>query len=191
MVIFSESKAGSNSGLTIQSCSCPGQGRVCGPCGSCGPLISLHGELPILEISFTSPHGTRAGVLLEPWTVHPKPPEACCSQCSLFQTWKCWPRRAHGGCSRPWSSTWLEYRRDRPPCWEHRSAVGHQPLTPRTSLSQACVTCHHTHPKARGRPDRRGKPCQGPLAGPHPFPSQQKGRGSSQAWLGEPRTSSS
>ncbi|XP_036291768.1 ELMO domain-containing protein 3 isoform X9 [Pipistrellus kuhlii] len=110
---------------------------------------------------------------------------------ALFQTWKCWPRRAHGGCSRPWRSTWLECRRDRPPCWEHRSAVGQQPLTPRTSLSQACVTCHHTHPKACGRSDRRGKPCQGHLAGPRPFPSQQKGRGSSQAWLGEPRTSSS
>ncbi|XP_059515279.1 ELMO domain-containing protein 3 isoform X2 [Myotis daubentonii] len=103
-----------------------------------------------------------------PWTVHPKPPQAFCSQCSLFQTWKCWPRRAHGGCSRPWRSTWLEYRRDRPPCWEHRSAVGHQPLTPRTSLSQACVTCHHTHPKARGRSDRRGKPYQERLAGPCP-----------------------
>lgn len=73
MVIFSESKAGSNSGLTILRPSCPGQGSVCGPCD---PLISLHGKLPILEVSFTSLHKTQAGGTpraVGPWTVHPSP----------------------------------------------------------------------------------------------------------------------
>ncbi|XP_025850215.1 ELMO domain-containing protein 3 isoform X6 [Vulpes vulpes] len=67
-----------------------------------------------------------------------------------IQTWKCWPRRAQGGYSRPWKSTWLVCQRDRPHCWDHRSPVGHKPLTPRISPSQECVTCHHIHLKAHG-----------------------------------------
>ncbi|XP_070335769.1 ELMO domain-containing protein 3 isoform X2 [Odocoileus virginianus] len=67
-----------------------------------------------------------------------------------LQIWRRRPRRAPNGCSKPWRSTWLECQRDRPPCWGHRSALGHRPLTPRISLSQACVTCHHTRPKGRG-----------------------------------------
>nr|XP_058935548.1 ELMO domain-containing protein 3 isoform X2 [Kogia breviceps] len=69
---------------------------------------------------------------------------------SLFQTWRRWPRRAPDGCSRPWRSTWLECQRDRPPCWGHGSVLGHQPLPARISLSQECVTCHHTPLRARG-----------------------------------------
>ncbi|XP_059798152.1 ELMO domain-containing protein 3 isoform X2 [Balaenoptera ricei] len=76
-----------------------------------------------------------------------KPPAP---QSSLFQTWRCWPRRAPDGCSRPWRSTWLECQRDRPPCWGRRSVLGHKPLPPRISLSQECVTCHHTPLKAHG-----------------------------------------
>ncbi|XP_032099396.1 ELMO domain-containing protein 3 isoform X5 [Sapajus apella] len=65
-----------------------------------------------------------------------------------IQTWKYWPRRAHGDCSRPWRCIWPGCQRDRPPCWEHRSATGQKPLPPRISPSQVYVTCSLSHLKA-------------------------------------------
>lgn len=152
MVIFSESKAGSNSRPDYSKLQCPGQGEVCGRCGSVWlldpPLVSSPSWKSPSPPQRTWVGGTPSSCQALAGVQSAAPPASFPT--ALFQTWRYWPRRAQGGCSRPWRATWPECQRDRPPCWEHRSAVGHKPPTPRSSLSQECVTCFHTHPKAHG-----------------------------------------
>ncbi|XP_024599498.1 ELMO domain-containing protein 3 isoform X2 [Neophocaena asiaeorientalis asiaeorientalis] len=97
-------------------------------------LFTMRGAIPLLfDVREHHPHhhpGLKGGMSL--------------------QTWRCWPRRAPDGCSRPWRSTWLECQRDRPLCWGRGSVLGHKPLPARISLSQECVTCHRTPLKAHG-----------------------------------------